>query len=136
MNFCNIVIGGHLGKDAEQFSTNSGQIVTRFSVGVNVGFGERRNTNWFECAMWGDRGSKLLPYLKKGKAVVISGELNMTTREYQGRLFSSMNVNVDNLSFAGDRDSQQQTQQQEQTQAPQQQEPYQAEFSDNEDVPF
>lgn len=131
MNFCNIVIGGHLGKDAEQFSTNNGQIVTRFSVGVNVGFGERRNTNWFECAIWGDRGSKLLPYLKKGKAVIVSGEL-MTTREYQGRLYSSMNVNVDNLSFAGDRDGQQQ----QQDQQPQQQEPYQAEFSDNEDVPF
>lgn len=131
MNFCNIVIGGHLGKDAEQLSTNSGQIVTRFSVGVNVGFGERRNTNWFECAMWGDRGSKLLPYLRKGKAVIVSGELNMTTREYQGRLFSSMNINVDNLSFAGDRDNQQQ-----QDQQPQQQEPYQAEFSDNDVVPF
>lgn len=133
MNFSNIVIGGHLGKDATVMTTNQGRCVTRFSVGVNTGFGERRTTNWFECAIWGDRGTKLAQYLTKGTAVIVTGEFSSTTREYQGRLYTSLNIDVDNLSFAGGKDEHQN----QQVQTHQiQQEPYQAEFLANEEIPF
>ena len=134
MNFSNIVIGGHLGKDATIMTTQTGLCVTRFSVGVNTGYGDRRVTNWYECAIWGDRGTKIAQYLTKGKAVIVTGEFNSTSREHQGRIYTSLNINVDNLSFAGGKDEQQTPQQPQQSEP--QTEPYQAEFTDNDVVPF
>lgn len=101
MSFANITIGGYLGKDAQQFTTPNGKTVTRFTVAVTTGYREHKTTNWYECALWGEQGNRLLPYLTKGKAVVVSGELSMTNREYQGKNYPSLNVTVDRLAFAG-----------------------------------
>lgn len=61
---------GRLGKDAETRTTSGGETVTSFSVGCNAG---RDKTVWVECAIFGDRGPKLQPYLKKGTPVAGSG---------------------------------------------------------------
>lgn len=61
---------GRLGKDAETRQTQGGETVTSFSVGCNAG---RDKTVWVECAMFGERGTKLAQYLKKGTPVAGSG---------------------------------------------------------------
>lgn len=65
-----IAFSGRIGKDAETRTTQGGETVTSFSVGCNVG---RDKTQWIDCAMFGDRGEKLAPYLLKGTAVGING---------------------------------------------------------------
>jgi single-strand DNA-binding protein len=92
---------GNLGGDAEMRDVN-GTMVVNFNVANNVGWGDRKTTIWFRCAMWGKRGEAVVGYLTKGTKVVVHGELEL--REYQGSdgvTKLSPDVRVTNLDFAG-----------------------------------
>src|SRR3954467_13842583 len=64
---------GHLGQDAKT-GTGGSQPVVNFSIACKTGFGDRKRDFWVDCALWGQRGEKLLPYLVKGQQVYIEGE--------------------------------------------------------------
>lgn len=104
MNFVNITVGGHLGKDAELVTTQSGKQMLRFSIACNVGYGDKKVLNWYECVMFGERGQSLQQYLLKGTAVIVNGELKAVKSEKDGRQYFNLSVNVQNLSFAGNKD--------------------------------
>lgn len=70
-----IQIAGRLGKDAETRFTNSGQKVTSFNVATNVRKAGKDETVWWRVTIWGDRFDKMMPYLKKGSAVIVVGEM-------------------------------------------------------------
>lgn len=101
MNSC--VIFGRLGKDAEFSETKGGTKLLKFSLANNTGYGEKVQTNWFRCTMFGERGERLVDYLKKGSAVIVSGEvtLNKWTGKEDGVERSELSLMVRELSFAG-----------------------------------
>lgn len=81
---------GNLGRDAEVRQAGQ-QSVCGFSVAVKAGHGEREQTLWLDCSIWGKRAEGGLPaYLTKGQQVVVSGELS--TREHEGKTYLSCNV--------------------------------------------
>lgn len=93
---------GHLGKDAELRSLQSGQLVVNFSVAVAVGFGDTKRTLWVSCALWGERAEKLAPYLTKGKAVTVSGDVDLKTYETRdGRAGAELTLNVQRVTLQG-----------------------------------
>ena len=48
-----------------------------FSVAMKAGFGDKAQTVWLDCAIWGKKAEGGLPeYLKKGQQVAVSGELS------------------------------------------------------------
>ena len=71
-----IIVNGNIVKDAEtRLVTNSqGQktMVTDFRVAENTGYGENQLHTFYKVTIWGERGSKLQPYLKSGKGVSIA----------------------------------------------------------------
>jgi single-strand DNA-binding protein len=71
-----VQIAGHLGADAETRFTPNGQKVTNLRVAVNSRRNNKDETIWWRVTIWGDRFDKLLPYLKKGSAVIIVGEMS------------------------------------------------------------
>ena len=75
-------ISGRIGRDAEVRNV-SDQQVANFSVAENIGFGDAKKTQWWSCALWGNRAAKLAPYLTRGSAVTVCGEV--TVREYDGK---------------------------------------------------
>jgi single-strand DNA-binding protein len=77
-----ISITGRVGGDAETRSAGSGT-VTNFNCAVDQGWGDNKQTNWFRVAIWGDRGSKLAQYIKKGEKVAVTGEL--VIGDYNGK---------------------------------------------------
>jgi len=77
-----ISITGRIGGDAETRSAGSGT-VTNFNCAVDQGWGDNKQTNWFRIAIWGERGSKLAQYIKKGEKVAVTGEL--VIGEYNGK---------------------------------------------------
>jgi single-strand DNA-binding protein len=77
-----IAITGRVGGDAETRSAGSGT-VTNFNCAVDQGWGDNKQTNWFRVAIWGERGSKLAQYIKKGEKVAVTGEL--VIGEYNGK---------------------------------------------------
>jgi single-strand DNA-binding protein len=86
-----IIISGNLGKDAESKTTQKGDKVTSFSVGVKQGWGDNSSTNWYRCSVWGERGEKIAQYLTKGAKVFVTGEL--TIGSYEGKPQFDVRVN-------------------------------------------
>jgi single-strand DNA-binding protein len=107
-----IVIAGGIGRDAETKQAGNSK-VTRFSVAVDDGWGDKRRTIWFDCDLWGDRGEKLAGMLTKGTKVAVSGDLS--TREHNGKTY--LTVRADNVTLmSGKPQGEKQEQRQEQRQ--------------------
>ena len=91
------------------FRTGDGQVL-ELSVANDVGFGDRKSTNWFRCAIWGKRAATLQPMLLKGKQVFVRGELTMrafTNKDGVEKL--SAEVRVDDLQLLGGKEPAQNT---------------------------
>ena len=86
-NFYSLV---RIGKDAQVRHTQAGKSVTGFSAAFDVGWGDKKQTNWLDCSLWGDRGEKVAPYLLKGSLVLVEGEIG--TREHEGKTYLTLNV--------------------------------------------
>ena len=101
---------GNLGRDAEQRYTAGGDSAVSFSVAVKSGFGEKAVTSWIKCNLWGKRGESVMPYLKKGQLVGVSGEFS--AREWQdkeGQTKISNEVRVNDVQLLGGRPQEQAT---------------------------
>lgn len=105
-NHAHLTIAGHLTKDAEVSTLGNGTAITRFDLAVNTGWGDNKQVTFYSCAMFGDRGPKVSPYLLKGKAVLVAGEpsLRKTTRD-DGRQFTNLNVRVNEVVLLGNNPS-------------------------------
>lgn len=77
-----ITITGRVGGNAETRQAGSSN-VTNFNVAVDQGWGDKKQTNWFRVAIWGERGGKLQQYINKGDKVAVTGELEIG--EYNGK---------------------------------------------------
>ena len=74
---------GNLGKDPEIRTTQSGKMVTSFSLGVQEGFGDRRTTSWHNIVCWEKLAESAGNYLDKGSKVLVEGKI--TSRSYEGK---------------------------------------------------
>lgn len=80
---------GNLGRDC-RVGTGSTPMIS-FGVGVKSGFGDKAQTVWVDCVIWGKRAeSRISDYLLKGQAVCVSGELG--TREHDGKTYITCRV--------------------------------------------
>ena len=92
-------VAGNLGKDAVCKSTQQGDQFCNFSVGASVGYGDRKQTIWFDVTRWGKGADKLAGLLLKGTKVTVSGELS--TREYEGKTY--LQIRADHVALQGGR---------------------------------
>ena len=114
---------GNLGGDVKVNSTG-GSTVANFSVAVKSGFGDKAQTMWIACALWGKQAeSKLIDYLTKGQQVAITGELS--TREHDGKTYLQVRVSTIHLVGGKSEGGQQQAPRQQQAPQRQQQAPSQ-----------
>lgn len=97
-----ITFDGRVVADAELRYTPAGDAVLSFRVASDIGFGERKTTNWFSCSVFGKRGETLQQYMKKGQQVTVYGQL--TLREWedkQGAKRLSPDVRVNDVTLQG-----------------------------------
>jgi single-strand DNA-binding protein len=85
-----IVIAGNIGKTAAVREAGQNK-VTGWTVAVDDGWGDKKTTIWFDCNWWGIRGEKVAQYIQKGGKITVTGELS--TREYEGKTYLTVNVN-------------------------------------------
>lgn len=98
------IIIGNLGSDA-RVENNNGRPFVSFNVGHNDRYTDsegnvKETTQWISCALNGD-GGKLLPYLKKGKAVYVEGRAStrVFSSEKLRRMVAGLNISVDHLEL-------------------------------------
>ena len=79
-----IIVIGNLGRDPEPRYTQSGQMITSFTVASNHRYktasGEQRDeTEWFNCSAFGKLAETCNQYLSKGQQVYLEGRLSSRT---------------------------------------------------------
>ena len=114
----NITVAGRLGKDAEVKQVGSSTVCS-FSVAGDTGFGDRKQSHWFDCSLWGKQGEALVHYLRKGQQVTVIGEFS--EREHNGKYHKELRVNQIELQGSKSDNSQSQQSASYQPQPPQQQ---------------
>ena len=94
------MIAGNVGKDAVLRRTGNGDAVLGFSVAVDNGKdknGNKRDSTWYSCSIWGKRAESLENYIKKGTKLTLTGRAGVDV--YEGR--GSLTLNVNELTFQG-----------------------------------
>lgn len=97
-----ITATGRLAADCEVRFTASGDAIANFRVASDVGFGDKKTTNWFSCQIWGKRGEAIAPHLTKGQQVTVFGTLVL--REWnnkEGVKQLSPDIRVDEIELQG-----------------------------------
>ncbi len=94
-----IQLAGHLGADPETRFTPSGQKVTTLRVACRA---RKDETIWWKVTIWGDQFDRMLPYLKKGSAIMVSGEFTKAEvyNDREGKPQVSLQVVAHNISFS------------------------------------
>ena len=97
-----VEIAGHLGRDPEQRFTASGQKITTFTVATNIRRAGKDDTVWWRVTIWGDRFEKMLPYLKKGSAIIVIGEMQAPQiyMDKEGRSQVSLDIQAEMIKFS------------------------------------
>ncbi|GLV28154.1 hypothetical protein TomTYG75_06780 [Sphingobium sp. TomTYG75] len=94
-----ITLAGTTGKDATFKTTQSGQTLCSFSVAVNTGYGDNKQTTWWDVTRWGKGADKLAELLVKGTKVTVVGEVG--TREHDGKTY--LQCRADHVTLQGGR---------------------------------
>ena len=63
-----------IGRDAEIKTLPSGTSLMSFPVAYDIGYGDKKRTQWLDCVMFGERVHKLAEYITKGKQLVIHAD--------------------------------------------------------------
>lgn len=97
-----IEIAGHLGADPEVRFTPGGQKVTTLRVATNTRKSGKDETVWWRVTIWGERFDKMMPYLKKGSAIIVIGEMSKPEiyTDKEGRPQISLDLTAEMIRFS------------------------------------
>ena len=88
-----LVVSGNIGKDAVVRKAGE-QSVAGFSLAMKSGYGEKAQTIWLDCSLWGKQAEGgLIKFLRKGRLIYVEGELG--EKEYNGK--KSMTLNISHI---------------------------------------
>ena len=100
----NITILGRMVANAEVRSTNSGKMITSFTVAVDNGKGQE--PAWLDCIAWEQRAKFIAEYFPKGRMIALEGRLQTRTwTDKNGSKHKATEIIVNNVSFCGDKDN-------------------------------
>lgn len=88
-----LTIAGNVG-NVKDLKTVGNDEVLNFSIAVDNGkdkSGERRESTWYDCALWGKRAASLAPYITKGSKLAVSGR--PSARAHDGKAYLGLTVN-------------------------------------------
>lgn len=88
MNVFNAI--GRVGRNAQVRYTPAGKAVAGWSLAVDDGWGQNKQTVWLDCSLWGDRAEKLAPFITKGAQIGVTGSIG--TREHDGKTYVTLRV--------------------------------------------
>lgn len=124
-----ISFAGRLAADIEVKNSTKGEPIGNFTVASDVGFGDKKTTNWFRCTLYGKRVDSVAQFLNKGQQVTIFGQLTLRKwTDKNGVEQLSPDVWVDDFALQGGKQEGAAPRQQQRQAAPQ--------FDDASDIPF
>lgn len=78
------ILTGRLIKDPElKFTPGKGAAVTTFTVAVDTGYGDKKETAFIPVVVWGKGAEAVANYTQKGSKVLVQGRIS--TRNYEAK---------------------------------------------------
>lgn len=96
-----LIVTGRVGRDGEIRTLQDGTKVLSFSVADDIGFGEKKKTQWISCALFGKRAESVGPYVTKGSLVEVVGSPSVNTYEGKNGFKADLQVRVMELNLKG-----------------------------------
>lgn len=101
-----VILVGHLGKDPEVKTLESGVKVAKFSVATTETYkdknGERKDlTEWHNVTCWRNLAEIAEKYLTKGKQIYVEGKIRSRTWEDNGVKKYAVDVVADSFTMLG-----------------------------------
>jgi single-strand DNA-binding protein len=78
-----VILLGRLTKDPDVRLTQAGKMVCLFTLAVDTGYGEKKQTAFIPIVVWGNVGEACGNHLSKGSKALVDGRINM--RSYDNR---------------------------------------------------
>lgn len=102
---------GNVGKDPDSNYTQSGQMVSKFSLAVNSSWktkdGEKKeNTEWVNLEAWGKLAEIISKNVKKGSSIYVEGRLKTDKYEDSGETKYFTKVVLTTVQFLGGKNNQ------------------------------
>ncbi|MEW6687147.1 MAG: single-stranded DNA-binding protein [Candidatus Edwardsbacteria bacterium] len=96
----NVVLTGNIVRDAVLRETTTGKQVcdVRFAVREDRK-PDSVETTFVDLTIWGERAEKLAPHLTRGKALAVSGRLEIRTNTKGDKTYKDVKVVVNELEF-------------------------------------
>lgn len=96
-----ITATGRLAADSELRFTPGGDPILNFRLASDVGYGDKKSTNWFACSIFGKRGEALQQHLLKGQQVTVFGTLTLREWSKDGAKMISPDIRIDEVELQG-----------------------------------
>lgn len=91
---------GRCTQDATIREIASGKKVLSVNVAVNTGYGDYKKTLFIKVQMWGERGEKIVNYLKKGQMIAGQGEMSRSEwTSKEGKAYVDFVVDISNIQL-------------------------------------
>ncbi|MFA5238332.1 MAG: single-stranded DNA-binding protein [Phycisphaerae bacterium] len=95
-----VVVSGRLGKEPELDYLPSERAKISFNIANDVGWGDKKKTNWIPIVGFGTRAESLSKILKKGQEVIIEGKYMVDSwKTDDGQFRSKTYLQMDELHF-------------------------------------
>ena len=101
-----VILSGNLTRDPEVRYTQSGMAYAKSGIAVSRPYSKNTDgqatVDFFNLTAWGKTAEFCGRYLKKGTSVIVEGRIQNDNYEGKdGVKHYSVNINVDNIEFAG-----------------------------------
>ena len=105
-SFNQVTLMGNLTRDPELRQTPNGQNVCSFSLALNRSYKDKSGewqeaTDFVDVVAWGPLGERVAQYLTKGRPALISGRLQSSSWEQDGKKRSKLEVVAQDVTFLG-----------------------------------
>lgn len=101
-SFNKVILVGRLTRDPEIKYTPQGTQLAKFGLAVNRGWDKTKGTDFINITAWSKLAEICGQYLRKGKLVLIEGEIRSRSYETQdGQKRTSFEVNASNMQMLG-----------------------------------
>lgn len=77
------ILMGRLTRDPELRHTGTGTPVCSFSIAIDNGYGENRQTDFINCVAWNKTAEFVSNYFSKGSMIIVIGRIS--TRSWEGQ---------------------------------------------------
>lgn len=102
MAYSKTILVGNMTRDPERKTTQSGKTICTFSVAVKRRFQDV--TDFHDCVAWGNTAETICRNFRKGKEILVEGELQKRSYDKDGIKRWVTELVVDTFAFVGKKD--------------------------------